>query len=112
MNIDFRYYNSFSSRNATIRYADDLARRVNKKYPRLSASKMETFGFAKYYQPTIEKLWDKNQEMRDVVEAIINSKKPIKYYNIVNHQKCMFYIVVDNEIYEYVVKSIDLENKK
>ena len=78
MNIDFRNNNTFTSRNATIRYADDLARRVNKKYPRLSASKMETLGFAKYYQPTIERLWDKNHEMRDIVENIINSKKPIK----------------------------------
>ena len=78
MNIDFRNNNTFTSRNATIRYADDLARRVNREFPRLSASKMETLGFAKYYQPTIERLWDKNQEMRDVVEAIINSKKPIK----------------------------------
>ena len=47
-----------------------------------------------------------------VTKPTQTTQKPIKYYNIVNHQKCMFYIVVDNEIYEYVVKSIDLENKK
>lgn len=49
------------------------------------------------------------QELLDVRD---NLKVPINYYNIVKHQKCLFYLNKDNLIYKYYVKAIDLENKE
>lgn len=49
------------------------------------------------------------QELLDVRESL---KVPINYYNIVSHQKCLFYLNKDNLIYEYYVKEVDLDKKK
>ena len=50
-------------------------------------------------------------EFTELLDVRDNLKVPIKYYNIVNHQKCLFYLTSENEIYEYYVKEVDLEQK-
>lgn len=49
------------------------------------------------------------QELLDVRDSL---KVPINYYNIVNHQKCLFYLHKDNLIYEYYVKANKLNDEK
>lgn len=36
--------------------------------------------------------------------------KPILYYNVVSHMKCIFYILDNNDLYVYTIKEVDLEN--
>lgn len=73
---------SFQSRNSTIRFADDIARNINKVYPRISASKFESFKSAKKFGNYINKLWDKNEALRNIIEIkenkAISSQERIK----------------------------------
>ena len=66
---------SFQSRNSTIRFADDIARNINKAYPRISASKFQRFNSAKKFENYMDKLWDKNEALRNIIE--IKNKKTI-----------------------------------
>ena len=36
--------------------------------------------------------------------------KPILYFNVVSHMKCIFYILDDKNLYTYTVKEVDLED--
>lgn len=36
--------------------------------------------------------------------------KPILYFNVVSHMKCIFYILDDKNLYVYTVKEVDLED--
>ena len=36
-------------------------------------------------------------------------KKPILYKDIVKDQKCIFVVVSDNDLYEFVLKEADIE---
>lgn len=49
---------------------------------------------------------DKFEELIDVID---NLKKPIMYYNLIDHQKCYFYVKNENEIYLLTIKAVDLE---
>ena len=50
---------NFQSRNRTIRFADDIARRVNQCYPRISLSTIKTFDNAKLYPSLINNITKK-----------------------------------------------------
>ena len=47
-------------------------------------------------------------ELLDVRDTL---KLPIKYYKIVEHQKCNFYISHNDELYLLVIKEVDLRDK-
>lgn len=53
----------------------------------------------------------KLDDFQELLDARYNTKLPIKFYNITEHQKCMFYILTDNEIYEYIIKAVDLDKE-
>lgn len=55
---------NFKSRNAKIRLADDIARKVNKEFPRLSASKIDDFKHIKKYRKFQIEIWQKILSMR------------------------------------------------
>ena len=65
MNINFNNNNTFTSRNTTIRFADNIARKVNKEFPRISASKVENFKNIELFVDFIEDLWCKTSKMRN-----------------------------------------------
>jgi len=53
----------------------------------------------------------KISRFEELLDARDNLKRPIMYHNLVNHQKCYFYIEKDNTIYMLVIKATDLEDK-
>ena len=85
---------------------DDMIAKILKEYDRLIVN-TKTGPIIKEDDKVI--IVDDFQELLDVRD---NLKEPIMYYNIVNHQKCMFYINGNNVIYEYKLKAIDLEKEK
>lgn len=48
--INNNYNTNFKSRNAEIRFADDIARKVNQVFPRISSSKIEDFKNINQYE--------------------------------------------------------------
>lgn len=86
----------FQSRNKTIRFADDIARRVNKCYPRISASKLICFENSLYYNNYIDNLafiirhgmrfmkdemYDNSESFYEKIKALI---KPVERYRLGN----------------------------
>lgn len=48
---------------------------------------------------------------KELVDAHNSVKKPIIYYEIVKNQKAVFMIITSEEVYRYVLKEVDLENR-
>ena len=51
----------------------------------------------------------KISSFKEILDAHDLVHKPIMYYNVVSHMKCIFYILDDNDLYVYTVKEVDLE---
>ena len=49
---------------------------------------------------------DNFQELLDVRD---NTKEPINYHVVIEHQKCEFFVINQNNLYIYTVKSVDIE---
>ena len=49
---------------------------------------------------------DSFQELLDVRD---NTKEPINYHVVIEHQKCEFFVVNQNNLYLYTIKSVDVE---
>ncbi len=49
------------------------------------------------------------KSFKEILDAHDLVKKPIMYYNVVNHMKCIFYIIDNDDIYVYTLKEVDLE---
>ena len=56
MNINTQHQINFTARNKTIQKADDVARLVNKCFPRVSPSKYASMNNAHHFENTIENL--------------------------------------------------------
>lgn len=56
---------NFSSRNATIRKADDLARKINKEFPRISDSLIQDYKHAKEFDALLIRLRNKRRQVRN-----------------------------------------------
>jgi len=56
---------SFKSRNPHIRFADDIARKVNQAYPRISSTKYEGLKNSNLYASQIKKIYNEIKEMRE-----------------------------------------------
>ena len=56
MNINTQHQTNFTARNKTIQKADDIARLVNKCFPRVSPSKYASMNNAHRFENTIENL--------------------------------------------------------
>ena len=52
---------------------------------------------------------DNFQELVDVRD---NTKEPINYCVITEHQKCEFFVINDNNLYFYIVKAVDFDEEK
>ena len=52
---------------------------------------------------------DSFQELVDVRD---NTKEPINYYVINEHQKCEFFVINNKNLYLYVVKAVDIEGEQ
>ena len=79
---------NFNARNPQIRFADDIARKVNQEYPRFSPSKMECFNKSHNYISGLEKQWSRLFEMREIVNRKLRlSKNPQKIEILLNSVK-------------------------
>ena len=65
MQVHFNKNMTFTARNPHIRFADDIARCVNRNYPRLSSTLYEGMGRSASYNKNIENLMGKIQTMRE-----------------------------------------------
>ena len=83
------------------KYVDKLLR----GYDRLIVNVKTSPNFENYNVIKVES-FDELLDVRD------NVKEPIKYYVIIEHQKCEFFITNNDDLYLYVVKAIDIDNKK
>lgn len=54
----------------------------------------------------------KIKRFEELLDARDNFKRPIMYYNLIAHQKCYFYIEVENTMYLLVIKAVDLDEKQ
>lgn len=52
----------------------------------------------------------KVESFEELIDMRDNVKEPIRYFVITEHQKCEFFITNHNDLYLYVVKSVDLDN--
>ncbi len=60
---------TFNARNKKIRLADDIARKINKEFPRISPSKIEGSEYAPKYKNIIETFWNELQSMRETIKT-------------------------------------------
>ena len=79
MNINFNNNKTFTSRNSTIRFADDIVRKVNNEYPRISSTKLQSFSNIKKHEPVLEKLWEQLRVIRK--EILITMDKDTQAYS-------------------------------
>lgn len=73
---------NYSARNPKIRFADDIARKVNQEFPRISPSKMETFANSDNFVEGMEDLWLKVKKMRHNITFKTINKKDFKKIDI------------------------------
>ena len=69
---------SFNARNKQIRFADDIARKVNKEFPRISPSKIEGYKLAKKHENIIETFWNDLHCMRETIKTARRSPKMLQ----------------------------------
>lgn len=69
---------NFRSRNSTIRFADDIARKINREYPRISPSKLEGLANAKKFENFLDKLWDRVGILRDQIVFYMKTQVSVK----------------------------------
>ena len=81
---------------------DKYVNKILKEYDRLIVVIHNSIDFTKYNVIKI-KDFDELLDVRD------NLKEPILYYNIIEHEKGVFYIKNDEDIYLLTIKNIDLE---
>ena len=86
----------FQSRNKTIRFADDIVRRVNNCYPRVSSSRLDDFEYIKLFRRFKCKLNERTEHLLryDISEGFDNTDnfigkilafiKPVKKYKLGN----------------------------
>lgn len=74
MNIQLKNQPTFSARNPKIRFADDIVRKVNKEYPRISTSKVECFKNFFHFPLLLNNLWELTADTRDFIRlSYLNS---------------------------------------
>lgn len=52
----------------------------------------------------------KVESFEELIDIRDNIKEPIRYFVITEHQKCEFFITNHNDLYLYIIKSVDLDN--
>lgn len=95
MNTTYNQNLKFSSRNKTIRFADDIARKVNREFPHISSTKIGALNSAKKYSDAHIRIWwaiddmrsdnfwmfKRCQNFREKLNVIVDSIKKIKRGN-------------------------------
>ena len=69
MNIQLQKQPTFNARNSTIRFADDIVRKVNKEYPRVSVTKLESLNNSKKFSLLLNELWEATANMRGLIRG-------------------------------------------
>lgn len=72
MQIQNINHTDFTSRNKTIRFADDISRRVNKCYPRISSTLVDDFNTAKHFKDYRIKLYKRVDALRNDMNDCYN----------------------------------------
>lgn len=83
---------------------DKKLNKILKEYDRLIVNTRSLPNISNYCQMKI----DSFEELLDVRD---NLHLPIMYYDVIKHQKAIFYILHDSNIYIYTLKEIDLIGK-
>ena len=52
------------------------------------------------------------ESFQELVDVRDNTKEPINYHVITEHQKCEFFVINDNHLYVYTVKAVDFNEGK
>ena len=84
---------------------DKYVNKLLKDYDRLIIEINTDIDFSKYNIIEVNRF----NELLDVRD---NIKMPINYYNIIKHEKGIFYIKNNDDIYLLTLKNVDLKNKK
>ena len=75
---------NFTSRNSEIRFADNLVRKINQEFPRVSVTKIECFKNSKEFDFLIENLWDLTSLMRSVLgRKFIKTENPVEKIKLI-----------------------------
>ena len=69
---------SFTSRNPTIRFADDIARRINKCYPMVSNSKISGFNNADKFEMLQDRYLTKLEDVRNLQNFLLLNVDSLK----------------------------------
>ena len=75
-----KYYNNsvkFSARNPEIRFADDVVRKLNNEFLRISSTKVETFNNAKKFPKVVSSLNENISSIRERINFIKKSDFPM-----------------------------------
>ena len=112
---NYQQQNTFTSRNAIIRRADDIARKINTAYPRISSTNVGDFKYAEQFDGLQTRLSKKIKNLRDLLEhnckkenSDILSKiiKFAKYISITKLGNC-----IESAILTYIAVIVnDIEN--
>ena len=81
---------------------DKYVNKILKSYDRLVVETKTNIDFSKCHVTNVKSF----TELLDVRD---NLKLPIMYYNITKHEKGVFYIKNNNDVFSYVVKGVDLK---
>ncbi len=77
MKISYQTNTTFTSRNAKIRFADNLARRVNNEFPRISSTKVQTLSKIKDKMAVLSRIQKQIILMRDEIKTTMNKDTQI-----------------------------------
>lgn len=84
---------------------DKYIKKILKEYDRLVVETHSSIDMSKYNIIEVK-------EFTELLDVRDNLKVPILYFNIVKHEKGIFYIKDNDDIYLLTIKNIDLDNKK
>lgn len=84
---------------------DSYISKIRKHYDRIIIDVEKEIDYSEYHITYIK-------EFNELLDLRDNLQLPIRYIEITPHSKCNFYIINKNELFIYIVKAVDLENKK
>lgn len=93
----------FASRIKMTKY-DKYVNKLLREYDRLIVESSFCPEFEQYVMFVVK-------EFKELLDVRDNIKLPIMYYNVSPHNKCYFYIQHENNIYLYILKAVDINEK-
>lgn len=93
MKINANTNMSFQSRSSTIRFADDIARRVNKEYPRISSTRLECLPNIVNHEDILPELWERIADMRSDI-----SRSMFKQTSVISKVKTILKLIKSQRV--------------